>query len=301
MECSPATRDWKVLSLSNPGGASASPAQGALRASPSAEKSPADQNRIEPEKGKLAPFLPLLSGLVENQPRAKIKDFYLTLQDQGYQGSYDLVKKKVHAFRRELGRQAGLAFASPDLPQAQVELGKILLKGGSREVRAFLFTMVLGHSGRFYAELLDACEMGRFLQAHQNAFEAFGGIPKAIFYDPQESPLMRRLVGGYPFHLPVVDCGNHYGYSALPTPPFSPWMKGRLKRPCKILRKLYFPTGEFQSLEVTNAEMQDWLFRHMRQAANKDRKDRVHREKLALLPAIGFNFRGRRQFLRLRA
>lgn len=300
-ECAPATRDWNVLSLVNPGGVSASTTQDSLRASLSSRTASIVPDRIEPEKGKLAPYLPLLSGLVENQPRAKIKDFYLTLQDQGYQGSYDLVKKKVHALRRELGRQAGQAFASPDMPQAQVELGKILLKGGAREVRAFLFTMVLGHSGRFYAELLDACEMGRFLQAHQNAFEAFGGVPRTIFYDPQESPLMRRLVGVFPFHLPVVDCGNHYGFSALPTPPFSPWMKGRLKRPSKILRKLYFPLGEFRSLEATNVEMQEWLAGHMKQAVGRERKDRLLREKLAHIPSLGFNFRGRRQFLRLRA
>lgn len=254
----------------------------------------------EPEigKGKLAPYLQLLSYLVQSQPRAKIRDFYLRLCEQGYIGSYDLVKKKIHSFRKELGLQAGLAFASADLPQGQVEVGKVLLKGGGGEVRAFLFTMVLGHSGRFYAELLESCEMGRFLQAHQNAFEAFAGVPKCVLYDPQENPLMRRLVGGYPFHLPVVDCGHHYGYSALPTPAFAPWMKGRLKRPAKIIRKLFLPGHDFHSIEATNLEMQDWLSRYQRQNGGKDR---VLREKVGALPITGFNFLGRRQFLKLRA
>jgi transposase len=239
--------------------------------------------------------------LLESRPRAKIKDFYLTLREQGYQGSYDLVKKKIHSFRRELGRQAGLAFASPELPQAQVEVGKILLKGGGRETRAYLFTMTLGHSGRCYAELIEGCEMGRFLLAHQGAFESFGGVPKAVLYDPQESPLMRRLVGSFPFHLPVIDCGHHYGYSALPTPSFAPWMKGRLKRPSKILRKLFFPGYEFVSFEAANAGMQEWLARYARQNGVRDRRDRAQRERLGALPAVGFNFRGRRQFLKLRA
>lgn len=285
--CGPVIREWRITSKVDTEGLEA----------PVATLPP----RPEPEKGKLAPYLHLLSSLVESQPRAKIKDFYLTLKEQGYLGSYDLVKKKIHSFRKELGRQAGLAFASPDVPQAQVEVGKILLKGGGQEVRAFLLTMVLGHSGRFYAELIEACEMGRFLQAHQNAFESFGGVPKGVLYDPQESPLMRRLVGGYPFHLPVVDCGHHYGYSALPTPAFAPWMKGRLKRPSKILRKLFFPGYEFTSFEAANLEMQDWLAKFVRQNGSKDRKDRAQREKLGALPGIGFNFRGRRQFLKLRA
>ncbi|HLP29887.1 MAG TPA: hypothetical protein VK150_00910, partial [Geothrix sp.] len=98
--------------------------------------------------GKLSPYLGQLAAMVESRPRAKIKDFYLVLKEQGYTGSYDLVKKKIHFFRRVLGRQAGLAFDSAEAPQAQVEIGKVFLKGGGREVRAFLFTMVLGHSGR---------------------------------------------------------------------------------------------------------------------------------------------------------
>jgi transposase len=252
-------------------------------------------------KGKLAPYLQLLTSLVESRSRAKIKDFHVALREQGYQGSYDLVKKKIHAFRKDLGRQAGQAFASPEHPQAQVEVGKILLKGGGRETRAYLFTMTLGHSGRFYAELLEACEMGRFLQAHQNAFECFGGVPRGVLYDPQESPLMRRLVGGFPFHLPVVDCGHHFGYVALPTPRFAPWMKGRLKRPAKILRKLFFPDYEFVSFEAANAVMQEWLARYARQNGARDRIDRAQREKLGAMPLAGFNFLGRRQFLKLRA
>jgi transposase len=256
----------------------------------------------EPEgRGKLGPHLKLLLRMVEDQPRAKIKDFYLVLKDRGYSGSYDLVKKKIHSFRRELGRHAGATFVSVESPHAQVEMAKIVLKGPDREVKAHLFTMVLGHSGRFYAELIEGSDMGSFLQCHQNAFEFFGGVPCGVFYDPQESPTMRRLVGGFPFHLPVVDCGHHYGYAAQPTPSFAPWMKGRLKRPGKVLKKLFFPGYVFSSLEAANADMQEWMAWQGRQSQLRERKEKNQREKLGALPPMGFNFRGRRQFLRLRA
>jgi transposase len=251
-------------------------------------------------KGKLSPYLKMLQSWVESRPRAKIKEIYLILKDQGYSGSYDLVKKKIHTFRRELGRTAGAAFSSPEIPQAQVEFGKIALKGAG-DFRAYLFTMVLGHSGRFHAELVENCDMATFLQCHQNAFESFGGVPKGIFYDPHESPMLRRLVGGYPFHLPVVDCGGHYGYTAQSTPPFASWMKGRLKRPAKILKKLFFPGYAFASLEAANADMLAWMGRYARQLSGWDRKEKSQREKMGSLPTVGFNFRGRRQYLKLRA
>ena len=260
-----------------------------------------DTGEAEEGRGKLGPHLRLLLRMVEDQPRAKIKDFYLTLKERGYSGSYDLVKKKIHAFRRELGRQAGSLFMSVDAPHAQVEMAKVLLKGPEGEMKAHLFTMVLGHSGRFYAELIEGCDMGTFLQCHQNAFDFFGGVPAGVFYDPQESPTMRRLVGGFPFHLPIVDCGHHYGYSAQPTPAFAPWMKGRLKRPGKVLKKLYFPGYVYSNLEKANGDMLEWVGFLARTNPIRERKDKAQREKLGALPVVGFNFRGRRQFLRLRA
>ncbi len=256
---------------------------------------------VEDGRGKLGPHLKLLLKMVEDRPRAKIKDFYLILKDRGYHGSYDLVKKKIHAFRRELGRQANATFLSTESPHAQVEMAKLVLKGPDREIKAHLFTMVLGNSGRFYAELIEGCEMGSFLQCHQNAFAHFGGVPSGIFYDPYESPAMRRLVGGVPFHLPVVDCGHHYGYATQPTPVFAPWMKGRLKRPGKVLKKLFFPGYELVSLEKANADMLAWMAALGQKNPILDRKDRGLKERLGVLPLVGFNFRGRRQYLRLRA
>src|SRR5690606_1796588 len=150
-------------------------------------------------------------------------------------------------------------------------------------------------------EIIESCDMGGFLQCHQNAFEFFGGVPAGIFYDPQESAVMRRLVGGFPFHLPVVDCGRHYGSLARATPSFAPWMKGRLKRPGKILKQLFFPSIRFASLESANAEMLEWIAVHGRQPQLRDRREKTSREKLGSVPTAGFNFLGRKQLLRLRA
>ncbi|MEO7425279.1 MAG: hypothetical protein ABI036_08835 [Fibrobacteria bacterium] len=268
----------------------------------SAEATIAEATAQEPERtrGKLGPHLKLLFKLVEAGPRAKIKDFYLILKERGYHGSYDLVKKKIHFFRRELGKMASATFNSTEAPHAQVEMTKLSIKGGEKETKAYLFTMVLGNSGRFYAELMESYEMGGFLRCHQNAFAHFGGVPAGVFYDPEENP-MRKLVGPHPFHLPVLDCGQHYGYAALPTPVFAPWMKGRLKRPGKVLKKLFFPGYEFVSWEKANADMLEWMALLSRQNLIADRKERGPKERLGVLPPVGFNFHGRRQFLRLRA
>jgi transposase len=251
-------------------------------------------------KGKLGPHLGLLQEMLGTQPRAKIRSLYLALKERGYLGSYDLVKKKIHAMRRELGGQVNALFLSGDEPHAQVEIFKLALKVPEGMMRSYLFTMVLGGSGRSYAELMENCDMASFLIGHQHAFDHFGGVPAGIFYDPRESSAMRRLVGGFPFHMPLMDCGRHYGYAAKPTPAFAPWMKGRLKRPGKVLRKLFFQGYAFASLDQANADMRSWLALRAKMQKPLERTVRNDQERLGPVPPAGFNFLGRRQFLRLR-
>jgi transposase len=247
---------------------------------------------------KLGPHLALLTRWVEEKPRAMITDFYLLLCERGYIGSYDLVKKKVQSLRRGLGRQAGILFASAESPCAQVEMTRIFLKGDGMIVKAHLFTMTLGHSGRCYAELLPGCELSGFLRCHAKAFEAFGGAPASVYYESRQNPMLRRLLGNFPFHLPIADCSRHYGYAAQSTPAFAPWMKGRLKRPGKILQKLFFRTYSYASLEKANADMREWM---AGQAAFRESPGTSKPERLRALPGTGFDLNDRRQFLRLRA
>jgi len=252
----------------------------------------------ETGRGKLAPYLAKLTRMVEGRPRAMIRDFHHFLCEEGYSGSYDLVKKKVQTIRRGLGRQSGALFASADAPLAQVELLRVPVRGPAGMSKAHLFTMQLGASGRTYAELVPGCELAAFLLCHRNAFASFAGVPSGVFYNTRENPELRRLAGVSSFHLPIVDCARHYGYAAHPTPVFAPWMKGRLKRPGKILQKLFFPGYAFVSLEKANVDMREWMARN---DSSAEPKPDSPPEKLRPLPEMGFDLNERRQFLRLRA
>ncbi len=247
---------------------------------------------------KLGPHLALLTHWVEEKPRAMITDFHILLRERGYSGSYDLVKKKVQSLRRGLGRQAGAVFASAEAPCAQVEMTRIFLRGQGVITKAHLFTMTLGHSGRCYAELLPGCDLAGFLRCHGNAFEAFGGVPASVYYDSRQNPMLKRLLGNFPFHMPIADCSRHYGYAAQSTPAFAPWMKGRLKRPGKILQKLFFRVYPHESLEKANADMRNWM---AGASPLREISAGTKPERLRPLPAVGFDLNDRRQFLRLRA
>jgi hypothetical protein len=122
-------------------------------------------------------------------------------------------------------------------------------------------------------------------------------VPATVYYDSRQNPVVRRLLGNYPFHLPIADCSRHYGYVAQSTPAFAPWMKGRLKRPGKILQKLFFRVYPHVSLEKANADMREWMASQALLRESPGAKP----ERLKSLPAVGFDLNDRRQFLRLRA
>jgi transposase len=76
----------------------------------------------------------------------------------------------------------------PELPmgyQAQVDLGQIWVKRlGGTKIKVYCFAMVLSHSRYKYLLWSDRpFTTLSFIEAHNRAFEYFGGIPKEIVYD----------------------------------------------------------------------------------------------------------------------
>jgi transposase len=63
------------------------------------------------------------------------------LQERGYQGSFQTIKKYVHPLREEALREASVRFETPPGRQAQVDWGQCWTDLGGRRVKAHLFVM----------------------------------------------------------------------------------------------------------------------------------------------------------------
>ena len=72
--------------------------------------------------------------------------------------------------------------------------------------------MILGYSRRIYAELIERCDLSRFLDCHIHAFEYFGGLPDQTLYDRMKNVYIGKIAGRKKFNDTLVGFALHYGF-----------------------------------------------------------------------------------------
>jgi hypothetical protein len=181
-------------------------------------------------------------------------EIHRSLADRGYQGSYDLVKRRVRSLRLEALNPAHGAPPQPGL-RADADLDRV--EAGGRT--CFLFTLTPSHSRRVYAELLEKPDLDLFLECHQRAFRFFQGVPREVAYERTRNKWIKRLTGNGGFNLPLLRFATHCGYTACDAPPSAPWSAGRLKRPLRLIEAAFLRGYPLDSLQAANGALIAWL------------------------------------------
>ena len=88
--------------------------------------------------------------------------------------------------------------------------------------------MILGHSRKLYAELIERCDLPSFLDCHIRAFEYFGGVPQEILYDRMKNVFIRKVAGKAEFNKTLMGFAVHYGFRPEVTQSYAPWVKGKV-------------------------------------------------------------------------
>ena len=140
------------------------------------------QRKQSESSSKLDPYKEDIVSLLEKHPFTATQ-IYQRIQEDGYEGSYSLVKLYVRKVRPKRNPAfLTLAFAPGEAAQVDWGIYKTIEVGTTRRKLNF-FVMVLCHSRMMYVEFSLAQSMEHFLGCHQHAFEFFGGVPENIMID----------------------------------------------------------------------------------------------------------------------
>jgi len=105
------------------------------------------------------------------------------VNEHGFRGSYSSVKR----FIRRLGGKTPLPFRRMECPpgaEAQVDFGTGgWVIDGDKKRRTHVFRIVLSHSRKGYSEAVFKQDTENFIWVLENAFHAFGGVPKTLVID----------------------------------------------------------------------------------------------------------------------
>jgi transposase len=179
--------------------------------------------------------------------------------EEGFTGKYDSVKR----FVRRLVEHRPLPFRRMEtLPgeEAQVDFGTgawVVAPDGKRR-KTHVFRIVLSYSRKAYSESTFTQTTDDFLRALEDAFHAFGGLPKTLVIDNLKAAVAHPDWFDPELTPKVQSFCRHYGTVILPTKPYMPRHKGKVESGVKYVQANALKGRKFQSNEAQNRFLADW-------------------------------------------
>jgi transposase len=210
-------------------------------------------------KSKLDPFKDSIIRMLETHPYTAAQ-ILQRIREEGFDGAYTIVKDYVRKVRpRRSQAFLKLAFAPGEC--AQVDWGSYgSIRVGETHRRLSFFVMVLCYSRLMYVEFTVSQTMEHFLACHQNAFAAFGSVPKRIMIDNLKSAVIKRIVGEAPVFNPTyLDFANHYGFTISACGVGKGNEKGRVENGVGYVKKNFLAGLELPPFDAINPAAGQWL------------------------------------------
>jgi transposase len=222
------------------------------------------EKRFRPRKpadrpSKLDPFKDSIVRLLEAHPYTAIQIFH-RLREEGFHGGYSILKDFVRKVRpKRAPAFLKLSFAPGEC--AQVDWGSHgSIRIGSSSRRLSFFVIVLCYSRMMYLEFTVSQSMEHFLACHQNAFAAFGGVPRRVMVDNLKAAVISRQIGQAPLLNPTyLDFANHYGFTIAPCGVRKAHEKGRVENAVGYVKRNFLAGLDLPPFAALNPAAQTWL------------------------------------------
>ncbi len=182
------------------------------------------------------------------------------LREEGYEGSYTILKDFVKPFRRRPESKQTVRYETEPGEQAQVDFGCCKYIGADGTTRRiWVFVMVLSWSRAMYVEFVKKTNLATFIRCHINAFEHFGGVPHKCLYDNTKVVVLGRDDAGHTlFNMRFMDFALRLGFDIQLCHPYRPQTKGRVERAIRYVKDNFWPGVEFVDLEDLNRQVTVW-------------------------------------------
>ncbi len=250
--------------VSTDSGAGSSPVHTSADSKPANEVSP-DSDGIpapgrSPSASACEPYLDFIELSLSKGRNAKA--IYQDLvDDHGFQGRYQSVKRFVRQLRGRPDAAASAVIVTPPGEEAQVDYGSgpmVRDPQTGRYRRTRMFVLTLGHSRKAVRLLTFHSSTRIWAELHEQAFRRLGGAVRTIvldnlgegvlkpdIYDPALNPLYRDMLA-------------HYGAVALPCRVADPDRKGKVERSVGHAKNTPLKGLRFESLAEAQAYLDRW-------------------------------------------
>jgi len=185
------------------------------------------------------------------------------IKEQGFEGSYTIVKQFVRGKKELLDEQATVRFETMPGLQAQVDWAffeDYHVKDNGEEKKLYCFLMILGYSRMRYIEFVTDMSTDTLIRCHINAFRYFNGYPEEILYDNMKQVVIKRLMKQEESTLnrQFEDFAGFYGFKPILCRPYWGQTKGKIERTVRYVRENFVVGIKYSNLDDLNGQALAW-------------------------------------------
>ena len=216
----------------------------------------------------------VIERVLREWPEIKAPRLTEMLRDEhGYQGSVDLVRRKLSSLRPREERAAQRTGYRPG-QVVQFDWGEMPTRPriGGVERRVYALVASLPFCGAQTAHFSFDMTIESFLEGHVRVFDWLGGVPRECVYDNLRSAVAKRdsrqVVR---WNQRFLHLRGHYAFHSTACTPATPREKGSVEGAVRYLKTGFWPARRFQTLGELDRVYGDWRDRvaHRRRHATR--------------------------------
>jgi transposase len=205
-------------------------------------------------------FEPVIRAVLADWPQIRAPRMTDILRDDyGYEGSVDVVKRRLRELRPPRERPAQRTGYRPGqvMQLDWLELPtRPRIAGRERRVYALLGT--LPYSGAQSAHFSFDMTAESFLEGHVALFDWLGGVPRECVYDNLRSVVAKRERDEVRWNQRFLHLRGHYAFHSTACTPATPREKGSVEGGVRHLKTGFWPARRISSLQDLDEQYADW-------------------------------------------
>ena len=179
---------------------------------------------------------------------------------RGYTGSYETVKRFVRPLRRLQAQAEGTLtrFETPPGQQSQVDWGQAKVRFRDGVIVQHLFVLTLGFSRRSFFCAFPNERLSQFLEAHERAFEHFGGHTREHLYDRPRTVCSPTEGGRVKWNATFKAFAEYWGFEPRLCRAYRARTKGKVESGVKYVKRNFLPGRTFIDQLDFDEQLAEW-------------------------------------------
>src|SRR5205809_3576000 len=240
-------------------------------------------------RSKLDPFKEQVKKWIEEDHCYNCEAMVPRLLAMGYKGSLSVLKRFVHPLRPPMaGHYPVVRYETKPAEQVQFDWGEFKYEQDGAPHKLYGFTAILSYSRMRFVTFVKRCDAQTLIRCLMEAFEYFGGLPKAALTDRMKSVLLVEMEGRIPrWNARFADFMASIGVAPRVCRAYTPQTKGKIERSVGFAKQSFWAGVCFSDIDELNRQARIWCERinsRVHRTTHERPRERREQEPLAPLP-----------------